>query len=93
MKEILSLSRCLNVTHSAGTDDLDPYLINPVFDLIAKPLTSIISCSFSNGIIPDKLKFAKVIPIHKQAFKYDAKTIGLSQFCHFVQKFSKNLCM
>jgi len=69
MEEILPLSRSLKVTHGAGTDDLDPYLISPVLDLIVKSLAAIINCSFSNGIIPDKLKIAKVIPIYKQTLK------------------------
>src|SRR6218665_3837331 len=94
MEEILSPSRSLkvHVTHSAGTDDLDPYLIISVLDLIAKPLAAMINGSFSNGIIPDKLKIVKAIPIHKQAFKDDVKnTIGLhvSQFCLSFQKNSK----
>src|SRR6218665_156433 len=89
MEEILSLSRSLKVTHSVGTDDLDPYLVSSVLDLIAKPLAAIINFSFSNGIIPDKLKIAKVIPIHKQALKDDVKNyrpISIWPFSKFLEK-------
>jgi hypothetical protein len=34
---------------------------------IAKPLTSIFNLSLSTGIVPEKLKTAKVIPIYKKA--------------------------
>src|SRR6218665_3064216 len=87
MEEILSLSRSFKVTHSAGTDDLDPYLISPVLGLIAKPLAAIINFSFSNGIIPDKLKIAKVIPIHKQALKDDVKNYRPISSLPFFSKF------
>src|SRR6218665_3939540 len=89
VEKILALSVSFKVTHSARTDDLDFYLISPVLDLITKPLAAIINCFFSNDIIPDKLKIAKVIPIHKQALKDDVKkTIGRSQFCLSFQTFS-----
>jgi hypothetical protein len=37
--------------------------------LVAYPLTQIINCSLSNGIVPQKLKVAKVVPIFKKGDK------------------------
>ena len=40
--------------------------VPPPFTMITKPLTAIINQSILNGIFPDKLKLAKVIPIYKK---------------------------
>ena len=38
---------------------------------IAKPFALIANSSFSSGVFPDKLKFAKVTPIHKRKSKLE----------------------
>ena len=38
-------------------------------DTIAEPLTEIIHCSLETGIVPDKLKIAKVVPVYKVGAK------------------------
>src|SRR5678815_3019356 len=53
-------------THTRGLDDIDPYLATPNIHLIVNILTAIINCSLTNGIVPSKLKMAKVVPIFKK---------------------------
>ena len=38
--------------------------------IIKKPLTTIINQSLTTGIFPNKLKIAKIIPVHKKEFIY-----------------------
>ena len=44
---------------SSGVDGISPIL------LISRPVTLILNQCLTNGIFPDKLKIAKVVPIHK----------------------------
>src|SRR5688572_1861759 len=64
--ELISINHTLKISHSAGFDEIDPTVVSPVFDLIAAPLSDIINCSLSSGIVPSALKIAKVLPIYKQ---------------------------
>jgi len=64
--ELITISKTLKSTHSAGFDDVDPYLTTPVMDLLAIPLAEIINCSLRNGVVPSAVKLARILPIHKQ---------------------------
>ena len=68
-EELISINKTLKSTHSSGPDDLNPYLLSPVMDLLAKPLAEVINCSLINGEVPMEIKIAKVLPIHKQGIK------------------------
>ena len=46
-------------------DNIGPKLIKSVAGEICNPLQYIYNLSFEQGIIPDKLKLAKVIPVFK----------------------------
>ena len=54
---------------SSGHDSISTKLIKQSINNIIEPLTIIINKSLSTGIIPNQLKIAKVIPIHKQSDK------------------------
>jgi hypothetical protein len=56
-----------------GYDNIPMHVIKNTFDLISKPLLRLINLSLTTGIFPDKLKIAKVIPIHKSE-KHDCFT-------------------
>ena len=58
----------LKSTKSPGHDNLPPRLLKDCAD-IAKPLTHIINLSLKTSLIPNKLKIAKVIPLHKSGNK------------------------
>src|SRR5688572_13015499 len=68
-QELLTINKTLKVTHSTGPDDINPYLISPLMELLAVPLSDIINCSLRNGEVPSNIKLAKVLPIHKQGNK------------------------
>ncbi len=66
-------SEVINIVHkmkpktSSGHDNISTKLIKLSLHNILDPLTSIINKSFTAGIVPIKLKIAKVIPIYKQS--------------------------
>ena len=51
---------------STGVDGISTKLLKQIAQAIVKPLTLIINQSFYNGIFPNKLKIAKVIPLYKK---------------------------
>ena len=51
---------------SAGHDNIGNFIIKRVKSEIVKPLTQIFNLSLSSGIVPEKSKVAKVIPIYKK---------------------------
>ena len=51
--------------NAAGVDDISPKLIKKIIHIIAKPLAHLYNLSFSEGTVPNCLKFAKVTPIYK----------------------------
>ena len=61
----------INIVNSAKSkkacdyDSIDPYVVQQVIPQIATQLAHIFNRSFITGIVPSKLKIAKVIPIYK----------------------------
>ena len=61
-----------NLSNTApGYDDIPPKLLKQISTLISIPLTHIINLCFQSGTFPDKLKIAKVVPLHKSGSKED----------------------
>ena len=56
---------------SAGWDFIPASIAKQSIQSYIKPLTGLINSSFQNGIFPDELKIAKVIPIFKDGDKTD----------------------
>ena len=50
---------------SAGYDDITKNVVKDTIAFIIIPLTYIINLSLSNGVVPDQLKIARVIPLFK----------------------------
>ena len=50
---------------AAGYDELPASIFKKVSDIYIKPLTYFINMSIREGIVPEELKLAKVIPIYK----------------------------
>ena len=65
-KEIMKL----NPNKSPGYDQIPPKIIKATSDLIAIPLTSVFNQSFLEATVPDALKIAKILPIHKKKATY-----------------------
>jgi retron-type reverse transcriptase len=55
----------LRPKRSCSFDEINTCLLHKIIDVISLPLTFIFNLSFSTGVFPDKLKIAKIIPIHK----------------------------
>ena len=53
-------------TKSTGEDEIPTNLLKYTADLISGPLSHIINLSLKNGTFPNKLKCAKIKPIHKK---------------------------
>ena len=64
--DIIKIIDKFNPNKSTGHDNVGNYIIKKVGKEIVKPLTNIFNLSLSTGIVPDKLKTPKVIPIYKK---------------------------
>jgi hypothetical protein len=64
-QEILSIIDKLKPKSSRSYDDVSPKLLKASDTSISNPLSHIINLSFQNGIFPQAMKIAKIIPIFK----------------------------
>ncbi|MBY0580860.1 MAG: reverse transcriptase family protein [Rickettsiales bacterium] len=55
----------LKPNKSSGLDDISPRVVKEVFNIIEYPLLIISNLSFNNGVFPNLLKLARVVPIFK----------------------------
>jgi hypothetical protein len=67
--EIRSIIKLLKPKKSSGMDNLSSWLLKELNSYINVPLSIIINKSMQEGIFPDKLKIAKIIPIYKSKDK------------------------
>ena len=63
--EIWQIIKSLQPKKSTSHDNLSPLVLKLFDEQIAMPLSILISISMSEGIVPDQLKIAKIIPVHK----------------------------
>ena len=63
--EIVNIVRSFKSDSAAGYDNIPTNIIKQSIDLIAEPFTHIINLSINNGIVPDQMKIARVVPIYK----------------------------
>ena len=68
--DVLTAINSLDPKKSAGQDWIHPKLVIDAAEIIARPLTHIINISLSQGVFPDPLKIAKILPIYKKRFNY-----------------------
>ena len=64
--EVLELVNNLKSKKSAGHDGISSICLKQIIFEIVKPLTHIINLSISSGVVPQKMKLAKVIPLFKK---------------------------
>ena len=65
--DVLKIIQKFDPSKSAGYDNVGNHIIKKVCNEIVEPLTNVFNLSISTGIVPEKLKIAKVIPIHKKS--------------------------
>ena len=63
--EVSQIIKKLQNKYSAGLDGIPINIIKFASNFVSEPLSKIINCSLINGIFPQNLKEAKVIPIFK----------------------------
>ena len=71
-EELVKLCSSLDGTKASGYDDISPKVIKECIHSIVEPLCFIFNKSLLTGVVPDKLKISKVIPIFK---KNDCKNV------------------
>ena len=62
--EIETIVRSLK-NASAGFDDIHAKIIKCTYQLFIDPLAHVLNLSLKNGVFPDEMKLAKIIPLHK----------------------------
>ena len=61
----------MNTSKSVGSCSIPTNILIPTCSFLSKPLATLINFSFSEGIFPDKLKFANLIPVFKKVDNLD----------------------
>ena len=87
-KEVYDIITNLRVNKSPGYDGLTNKLLKEIINFIIKPLTHILNLSIVNGIVPSRMKIAKVVPIFK---KGDPHEVGNYRPISLLTAFSKIL--
>ena len=65
-KETLGLLRGLGRDKATGLDNIPARFLRDGAIIIANPLTHIINLSISTGTVPEDMKSARVVPLHKK---------------------------
>ena len=64
-EEVRDICNSFTSGKAPGCDNIAMTVIKDTLNIIADPLSKIINISLKNGIFPDKLKVAKVLPVFK----------------------------
>ena len=67
--DIIKIIDKFNSNKGAGNDNIGNFIIKRVANEIAKPLTMLFNLSITTGIVPEKLKIAKVISTKRVTLK------------------------
>ena len=65
VEEVCSLVRELPAKRSSGFDDVSNILLKELIPYLCEPLCILINRSLENGIFPDLMKLAEVVPLYK----------------------------
>ncbi len=65
VNEVLQVANNLNTTKSPGIDAISPRIVKSTIDSFADVLTDIFNKSYQQGIVPNLLKIAMIIPLYK----------------------------
>ena len=68
-EEINLIIKSFNTKKATGPCSIPPKILNFICDSIVNPLSKLANLSFHEGVHPDRLKVAKVIPIYKSGSK------------------------
>ncbi len=92
--EVYNLLTKLDERKASHTYGISSKFIQITIPFITIPSTEVFNKSFRGGVFPDKLKLAKVIPIHKAESKAQVNNYRpISVLPILRKKFLKNLCI
>ncbi|KAL4082915.1 hypothetical protein QTP88_029569 [Uroleucon formosanum] len=69
--EVKNILNNLNNNSAPGVDGYTALFFKQTGDNVILPIVHIINCSVTNGTVPDELKVARIVPIHKKGDKTD----------------------
>ena len=64
--EIIDISSFIKPGKASGPDEISPRVVKESIYCIVQPLCNIYNLSFTTGIVPNKLKIAKIVPLFKK---------------------------
>nr|CAI5858385.1 unnamed protein product [Callosobruchus analis] len=92
--EVLDIIQNLPPNSSTSIDGIPTMVVKKVASVICNPIADIINERFSTGLIPNKLKISKIIPVHKKGSKDDVSNYRpvalLSVFSKILEKIIYN---
>lgn len=65
-QEVQNIISKMPSKYSTGIDSIPTVLLKQVSEFVCHPLAELINRCFRQGVFPDRLKIAKIIPIHKK---------------------------
>ena len=81
--ELMAIINKLDSYKSPGSDNIGPRLVKYIAPAIINPLVDIFNKSFAIGIVPDRLKIAKVVPVYKKGDRSLPTNYRLSTFISY----------
>ena len=91
--QVIEVVKKLKPKNSSGHDEISTKLVNNTISNIILPLTHIINISLQNGIVPDQLKIAKVIPVYKSSDADQIKNYRPISLLPAFSKIFEKLCI
>nr|CAH7762072.1 unnamed protein product [Callosobruchus chinensis] len=91
-EEIIAMANKFENKKSSGNDEIPMFLQNKCICYIAEPLTVMINNSFVDGVFPEGLKDAKVVPIYKKGDINDFHNYRPISVLSSFSKFLKRQC-
>ena len=67
--EVSKILKAMQAKKSTGHDGISTKILKSILEGITEPIAKIINSSLSEGIVPDQMKVAKVVPIFKSKDK------------------------
>ena len=90
VNEIKKIVEKINSEKSTGYDDISNDLLKHIINEIVIPLEHIMNLSIVNGIVPDNMKIAKVVPIYKKGESLDTSNYRPISLLSSISKSWKN---
>ena len=66
----------LGINKATGLDGIPSWFVRDSASLIACPLTHVINLSVIQGVVPDDLKLARIVPLYKRSDKTNVSNYG-----------------